>query len=220
MWYMWILRGSWTSVKHPAHFPNLDYPEGIPRTNLDGTDAVMSLTADAPGLVAHVRHRPEQTLLYQLVERHYPAFARLMAEQGSPLPGYVAREFEDYLKCGRLEHGFLRVRCESCHHEKLVAFSCKRRGFCPSCGARRMVDSAVLLVDAVLPQVPLRQWVLSVPFQLRFLFASYPDLMSKALGLVYRTIATWLIHQAGFTRHSISYRIAIGPQQGKKVFTL
>jgi hypothetical protein len=27
------------------------------------------------------------------------------------LPGYVEREFEGYLKCGRLEHGFLRVRC-------------------------------------------------------------------------------------------------------------
>lgn len=148
---------------------------------------------------AHVRHRPEQTLLYQLVERYYPEFARLMAQQGSPLPRYVAREFDDYLKCGRLEHGFLRVRCESCCHEKLVAFSCKRRGFCPSCGARRMVDSAALLADEVLPRVPLRQWVLSVPFQLRFLFASYPDLMAKALGIVYRTIATWLIRQAGFT---------------------
>lgn len=122
-----------------------------------------------------------------------------MAAQGSPLPGYVAREFEDYLKCGRLEHGFLRVRCQSCHHEKLVAFSCKRRGFCPSCGVRRMVDSAALLVDEVLPKVPLRQWVLSVPFQLRFLFASYPDLMGKALGIVYRSIATWLLRQAGFT---------------------
>jgi len=27
----------------------------------------MSLTADAPGPVAHVRHRPEQTLLYQRI---------------------------------------------------------------------------------------------------------------------------------------------------------
>jgi ribosomal protein S27E len=36
----------------------------------------------------------------------------------------VQREFEDYLRCGRLEHGFLRVRCESCHAEHLVAFSC------------------------------------------------------------------------------------------------
>ncbi|XOV90735.1 MAG: transposase zinc-binding domain-containing protein [Pseudomonadota bacterium] len=44
----------------------------------------------------------------------------MLAEQGRSLPGYVVREFEDYLKCGRLEHGFLRVRCESCHHEKLA----------------------------------------------------------------------------------------------------
>ena len=48
----------------------------------------------------------------------------------------MQQEFEAYLKCGRLEEGFLRVRCERCHAEKLVAFSCKKRGFCPSCGAR------------------------------------------------------------------------------------
>jgi hypothetical protein len=42
--------------------------------------------------------------------------------------GYVARESDDYLKCGRLESEFLRVRCESCHHEKLVALSGKKRG--------------------------------------------------------------------------------------------
>ncbi len=88
-------------------------------------DAIMSPVAEAPRLSTYVRHRPEQTLLYQLVARHYPEFARLMAEQGSPLPGYVTREFEEYLSCGRLGHGFLRVRCDSCHHEKLVAFSCK-----------------------------------------------------------------------------------------------
>ena len=43
----------------------------------------------------------------------------------------MEREFEAYLKCGRLEHGFLRVLCESCHNEWLVAFSCRKRGFCP-----------------------------------------------------------------------------------------
>jgi hypothetical protein len=47
-------------------------------------------------------YRPEQTLLYQLVERYYPEFAQLMALQGFPLPVYFAREFEDYLKCGRV----------------------------------------------------------------------------------------------------------------------
>jgi len=49
------------------------------------------------------------------------------------------------------------------HHEHLVAFSCKRRGFCPSCGARRMAESAALLVDEVIPEQPIRQWVLSFP---------------------------------------------------------
>ncbi|WP_425304072.1 transposase zinc-binding domain-containing protein [Brumicola pallidula] len=54
------------------------------------------------------------------------------------------------MRCGRSEYGFLRVVCGDCKHEKLVAFSCKRRGFCPSCGARRMAESAALLVGDVL----------------------------------------------------------------------
>ena len=54
----------------------------------------------------------------------------------------------------------------------VVAFSCKRRGFCPSCGARRMAESAALLVDEVFPKQPVCQWVLSFPYPLRFLFAS------------------------------------------------
>jgi hypothetical protein len=91
------------------------------------------------------------------------------------------------------------VRCESCHDEKLVAFSCKKRGFCPSCGARRMADSAALLVDEILPYQPMRQWVLSFPFPLRFLFASNPRVMTGALAIVYRAIATHLARKAGFT---------------------
>lgn len=146
------------------------------------------------------RRRPDQTLLYQIIEQHSPVFSALMAERGRALPRHVQREFEDYLRCGRLEHGFLRVRCDSCHAEHLVAFSCcKRRGFCPSCGARRMVESAALLVDEVLPHQPMRQWVLSVPFAIRFLFASSPAVMGRVLGIVYRTIATHLVNKAGLT---------------------
>jgi hypothetical protein len=50
-----------------------------------------------------------------------------------------------------------------CGKDELVACSCKGRGFCPSCGARRMADLAAHLVDAVLPHAPVRQWVLSLP---------------------------------------------------------
>ena len=72
------------------------------------------------------RHQPEKTLLYQIIDEYYPQFLAHMERQGLSLPVYVQREFDDYLECGRLDRGFLRVRCEDCHHERLVAFSCKR----------------------------------------------------------------------------------------------
>jgi len=81
-----------------------------------------------------------------------------------------------------------------------VPFSCKKRGFCPSCGARRMADTAALLADEVFPSVPLRQWVISFPFPLRFLFAAHPQAMGKVLGIVYRAISTHLTHKAGLKR--------------------
>ncbi len=82
------------------------------------------------------------------------------------------------------EHEFLRVRCDTCHFERLVAFSCKKRGFCPSCGARRTAETAALLSDEVFPDVPLRQWVISFPFPLRYLFAAHPQAMGKVLGII------------------------------------
>lgn len=120
------------------------------------------------GAFVYERHRPECTLLYQLGEQYFRAFEAHLAAQGTDLPAYVEQEFEDYLKCGRLEHGFRRVRCGSCHAEHLVALSCRRRGSCPSCGARRMAESVALLVDEVFPEQPVCQWVLSVPYPLRF----------------------------------------------------
>jgi len=65
-----------------------------------------------------------------------------------------------------------------------------------------MAESAAMLVDEVLPEQPMRQWVLSFPYPLRFLFASQPAIMTVVLGIVYRAIATHLIHKAGYTRKS------------------
>ncbi|MFN9744547.1 MAG: transposase zinc-binding domain-containing protein [Betaproteobacteria bacterium] len=72
------------------------------------------------------------------------------------MPRFIKDEFEAFLECGILAHGFLRLRCGECCHDKLLAFSCKRRGFCPSCGARRMSQTAAHLVDHVIPHVPVR----------------------------------------------------------------
>jgi len=164
------------------------------------TFAAGSADQDRDG-ACYQRHRPEQSLVYRIVEEHFPQFVELMTRQDRPLPDYVQREFEDYLRCARLEHGFLRVRRDTCHAEHLVAYSsCKHRGLCPSCGARRMTESAAPLVDDVFPEQPVRQWVLSFPYPLRFLFASRSAIMGPVLGIVYRGIATHQVKQAGFTR--------------------
>ena len=123
--------------------------------------------------VDYERHRPEQTALYRLVLQHAQSFfAQTEAATGAGLPQFVKDEFDPYLECGILARGFLRLRCADCGHDKLLAFSCKRRGFCPSCGARRMSQSAAHLVEHVIPRVPVRQWVLSLPIPLRL--ASWP----------------------------------------------
>ena len=129
-----------------------------------------------------------------------PLRVLLAAQPESDLPGFVKDEFEAFLECGILAHGFLRVRCAECAHEKLVAFSCKRRGFCPSCGAQRMAESAAHLVDEVIPRVPVRQWVLSFPIPLRILFAAQPELLTPVLRIVHRVIAGFLLRQAGLKR--------------------
>jgi hypothetical protein len=54
-----------------------------------------------------------------------------------------------------------------------------------------------LLADEVFPDVPLRQWVISFPFPLRYLFAAHPQAMGKVLGIACRAISTHLIHKAG-----------------------
>ena len=80
-----------------------------------GREGLPPAHGHGPGNTAYERHQPEQALLYQLVEAHYPALVSQLSQQGKSLPDHVHREFEAYLKCGRLEYGFLRVRCDKCH---------------------------------------------------------------------------------------------------------
>lgn len=112
------------------------------------------------------------------------------------LPDFVKREFEAYLTCGILAHGLARVRCVQCQGEILVAFSCKRRGFVPRAGGGGWSDTAAHLVDQVLPHVPIRQWVLTVPVRLRYRLAFDAALTSAVLGVFLRAVFGFLRRQA------------------------
>ena len=131
--------------------------------------------------ISYERHEPEKTLLHHVVSEHLEPFLEHSRSVGAPVARFVEREIRAYLECGVLAHGFLRVQCDACGHDRLVAFSCKRRGFCPSCGGRGMADTAAHLVDRVLPEVFVRQWVLTLPYPLRYRCAWNARLTNEVL---------------------------------------
>ena len=149
-----------------------------------------------PGRVvaAYERHRPEETLLYKTLQAHWRTFFADLESDGdsSALPAFVVSEVEAFLRCGILAHGFVFARCLDCGWSRAVGFSCQRRGFCPSCIGRRMCGFAAALADRVIPRVPVRQWVLTVPHGLRGKMAYDPALTTAVLRQLIAAVSAWL----------------------------
>ncbi len=140
----------------------------------------------------YARREPEKTVLHQLVREHLESFleeGRRRSVHGEGYPAYVEQTFRRYLTCGIMAHGCAKLRCAACGHELFVAFSCKGRGVCPSCQARRMSEIAATLVDTLLPAVPFRQWVFTYPVPLRLAMARDPKLLTAVMQRSLRTLA-------------------------------
>src|SRR5262245_45362959 len=151
-----------------------------------------------PAAATYEPRDPSSTVLYNVIAEHLETFLASLHDDpdAKGLPAYVEREFYDYLQCGILAHGFLRLGCDTCEKEVLLAFSCKRRGFCPSCAGRRMAQTAAHLVERVMPWVPTRQWVVSVPMPLRYWTAPSRDLTAQVHTIIRTTIAQFYVNQA------------------------
>jgi len=162
----------------------------------------------APALATYEPRDPSRTVLYTVIADHLETFlASLDADpDATGLPAYVEREFYAYLQCGILAHGFLRLGCDTCPKELLLPFSCKRRGFCPSCAARRMAQTGAHLVECVIPWVPTRQWVVSVPIPLRYWMAASQELTAQVHTIIRTTIGQYYVNKAvtrGFARANL-----------------
>jgi hypothetical protein len=140
----------------------------------------------------YVRRNPEEGVLYQVVAKNYNTFLAAVEMEGKRLPSHVTDEFEAFLDCGILSRGFIRFRCEGCKHERITALACKKRGFCSSCGGRRMVETAAHLVGSVFPKVGVRQYVVSFPFQIRYLLLRDSKILSHTLAIVHRALSGYL----------------------------
>ena len=162
------------------------------------------------GARQYARHKPEETLLFQAVQEHLSSFLCEAAASGRGMPRYVVQAFEAYLCCGILAHGFSRAYCADCRRSLLVAFSCKKRGPCPSCGARKMASEAAFVADHVWPaEAGARQWVLSLPFDLRALVALRPEVLRAVHACFTRLVFGWLKKQSGVLGQSAAHTGAV-----------
>jgi hypothetical protein len=138
-----------------------------------------------------VLHRVVRDTLPELVEAAYDE-----ARGDSRIPRFVVEDLEGYLRCGLLSEGFLRAGCGACKAELLIGFSCKSR-LCPSCQTRRMEDATEHLVRRVLPPVPVRQWVRSLPYELRAKVAYERGLMAGIVRILVRAVFAHLRRKSG-----------------------
>jgi len=134
---------------------------------------------------------PTQTVLYQVLDQHLAPFIAEVEAADRPLPGFVRRELEGLLRCGRLEWGFARQVCPACSFERLIGLPCRGRGVCPSCLGRRMIAGAARLVDFILPIAPVRQWVCTFHPRLRLAMAYNHDLCSRVIAIFVGEVMRW-----------------------------
>jgi hypothetical protein len=140
--------------------------------------------------------RPRVSPLWKCVHDHFGQFQaedpdRYAAKCG-PLRPVVDDVVERFRQCGDLHEGFARVRCPDCRLEYLLAFSCKTRGFCPSCQQRRTVQTAQVLVEDVFAVVPHCHYVLSLPVALRTFFQRDRSLLKDLCRLANESLREWM----------------------------
>jgi Zn finger protein HypA/HybF involved in hydrogenase expression len=137
-----------------------------------------------PNLSAIYRPRnPQNSAYYHCVEDNFDRFEHVYEDRFERQYGffrpYVKKVIYRYLDCGILQNGFARVKCKDCGHEYLLAFSCKRRHFCPSCHQKRVVEFGEWICEEVLKALPHRHFVFSIPKILRRYFLYNRGLLSE-----------------------------------------
>jgi len=135
---------------------------------------------------------PQSTSFYQLVQDHGECLKNAYPDQYEQQFGYyrpiIEKVFFRYLDCGILRCGFARIRCDHCHSEYLLPFSCKTRTFCPSCHAKRSAVFSEWVCEEVLEPVTHRHYVFSIPKILRTYFRYNRRLLSGLSRCAYETV--------------------------------
>lgn len=148
-------------------------------------------------------YRPRRvrgTMLWQVMDRWWPRFLSEYDEVLEPRYGFLRSEVKragaKYLKCGILDFGFARIRCEDCGEEYLLAFSCKCR-ICPSCMKKRQIRFGEFLAEEVLEAVSHRYLTFTIPRRLRVYFHHHRELLAGLSRCAWESVVEVLWQELG-----------------------
>ena len=105
---------------------------------------------------------------------------------------------EKFLECGDLARGFARIRCDHCKEDRLLAFSCKGRWFCPSCHQKKVQLFGALLAESILYLVPHRHF--GIPKMLRPYFRYDRDLLKDLCRVAHECLIEFLRTSLGLPK--------------------
>jgi len=145
--------------------------------------------------------KPQYSPYYRCIEDNYEEFERVYERKYQEKFGYfrpiISKVIFQYLDCGILSNGFARVKCHDCKHEYLLAFSCKRRHFCPSCHTKRVVQFGEFACSNVLKNVPHRHFVFSIPKIIRIYFLFDRELLKELARIAWEVLSCYYKNAVG-----------------------
>ena len=143
---------------------------------------------------------PAKSVVYRVLQTHLATFLQTAAalDDTTSVPRFVEKELRAFLDWGVLARGLIRLHCSGCARDHVVGLSCKGRGFCPRCGGRRMAETAAHLVDHIIPRVPVRQWVLTLPHRWRYRIGYDHALCKRFLRVLGRELQAYHRSKTGY----------------------
>jgi len=151
--------------------------------------------ATSPGYQPRAASNDLKDVVEDFLEKMLQVYDEKFSSTYGPLHSRVKQLFKEFLKCGDAHFGFIRLWCHDCSEEKLVPYSCKIRGLCPSCGQKRAIAWAERMVEEVLPQVDYTQIIFTIPKMLRKAFLFKRSLVGELCRVAYEAIRKF------FTEH-------------------
>jgi hypothetical protein len=140
--------------------------------------------------------KPKASPLWRCLSAHFYDFVQEYPEKYEKKYGFlkpiVQEVVNKFIDCGDLTRGFARVRCDTCKHEYLLAFSCRGRWFCPSCHQKKVLLFGEFIARTIAYPVPHRQYVFSIPVMLRVYFRHHPGLLTKLCRIAHESLLLFL----------------------------